>query len=101
MKWEEKRYTPQELQRMQQEAVERVRQMQRRSEQAIRRSQGHSSNIHPRDSLLPTGLVFPFPRRGRAASRSSRCWTACTWTTTGCSSSPCSFCWPGKSPTTA
>ena len=30
MKWEEKRYTPQELQRMQQEAVERVRQMQRR-----------------------------------------------------------------------
>lgn len=38
MKWEEKRYTPQELQRMQQEAVERVRQMQRRSEQAIRHS---------------------------------------------------------------
>lgn len=38
MKWEEKRYSPQELQRMQQEAVERVRQMQRRSEQAIRHS---------------------------------------------------------------
>ena len=38
MKWEEKRYTPQELQRMQQEPVERVRQMQRRSEQAIRHS---------------------------------------------------------------
>ena len=42
MKWEEKRYTPQELQRMQQEAVERVRQMQRRSEQSIR----HSPRAH-------------------------------------------------------
>lgn len=61
MKWEEKRYTPQELQRMQQEAVERVRQMQRRSEQAIRHSprapsffvQDSSQQQHQRQPELP------------------------------------------------
>ena len=39
MKWEPtKQYTPQQLQAMQQDALERVRQMQRRSEQVVRRS---------------------------------------------------------------
>lgn len=38
MRWENKRYTPEELRKMQQEAVERVRQMQRRSQEVVHNS---------------------------------------------------------------
>lgn len=37
MKWQQREYSPQQMQQMQQEALERVRQMQQRSQQVLKR----------------------------------------------------------------
>ena len=37
MKWQQREYSPQQMQQMQQEALERVRQMQQRSRQILKR----------------------------------------------------------------
>lgn len=37
MKWQQREYSPQQIQQMQQEALERVRQMQQRSQQVLKR----------------------------------------------------------------
>lgn len=78
MKWEEKRYTPQELQRMQQEAVERVRQMQR----PLRA--GHPP-LAARALLLCPG----FPSEGDAAAASARAAAAGAGTTATAHSFSC------------
>lgn len=69
MKWEQnKQYTPQEIQSMQQNAIERVRQMQQRSEQAVRRSPKAPSLFIPQHSDPPKEPVAPPPLSSPTAS---------------------------------
>lgn len=72
MKWEPtKQYTPQQIQAMQQDALERVRQMQRRSEQVVRRSPRAPSFFVQEESASPrTGTPSPAPQPDSAPSHS-------------------------------
>ena len=85
MKWEPtKQYTPQQLQAMQQDALERVRQMQRRSEQVVRRSPrapsffvqedvsaAHSSQPPPQN----VSTAFSHPQNSSHSSQQNTGWS--------------------------
>lgn len=60
MKWQQREYSPQQMQRMQQEALERVRQMQQRSRQVLKRpSRPPSFFVEPQSD--PPAPVQPAP----------------------------------------
>ena len=60
MKWQQREYSPQQMQQMQQEALERVRQMQQRSRQILKRpSRPPSFFVEPQSD--PPAPVQPAP----------------------------------------
>ena len=74
MKWNPtKQYTPQQIQAMQQDAIERVRQMQRRSEQVLRHSPRAPSFFVQEESTSPgTAAPSPAMQQDSTPSPSSR-----------------------------
>ena len=70
MKWQQREYSPQQMQQMQQEALERVRQMQQRSRQILKRpSRPPSFIFRGCKRRFPAG--FSSPRTGPAADSRS------------------------------
>ena len=57
MKWQQREYSPQQMQQMQQEALERVRQMQQRSRQILKRP----SHSDPPVPVQPAPSAEPHP----------------------------------------
>ena len=58
MKWQQREYSPQQMQQMQQEALERVRQMQQRSQQVLKRPSHPPSFFVEPQQLLILGLLW-------------------------------------------
>lgn len=60
MKWQQREYSPQQMQQMQQEALERVRQMQQRSRQILKRP-SHPPSFFVEPQSDPPAPVQPAP----------------------------------------
>ena len=60
MKWQQREYSPQQMQQMQQEALERVRQMQQRSRQVLKRP-SHPPSFFVEPQSDPPVPVQPAP----------------------------------------
>lgn len=81
MKWQQREYSPQQMQQMQQEALERVRQMQQRSQQVLKRpsrppsffvespSEPPAPSQQPPAEPHPTSSYHPQPQTQPAAAQ--------------------------------